>query len=48
MEIDPKDFFPNEVSFPKRPLWDFSMTPAQLDAQEQKYFRVSLKCFRVN
>lgn len=39
MEIDPKDFFPNEVSFPKRPPWDFSMTAVQLDAQEQKYFR---------
>ncbi|XP_034838962.1 guanine nucleotide-binding protein-like 1 [Maniola hyperantus] len=39
MEIDPTDFFPKEISFPKRPPWDFSMTPAQLDAQEQKYFR---------
>ncbi|CAH0731196.1 unnamed protein product, partial [Brenthis ino] len=39
MEIDPTDFFPVEITFPKRPPWDFSMTPAQLDAQEQKYFR---------
>ncbi|XP_039762912.1 guanine nucleotide-binding protein-like 1 [Pararge aegeria] len=39
MEIDPTDFFPKEISFPKRPPWDFSMTPAQLDAQEQRYFR---------
>ncbi|XP_041983915.1 guanine nucleotide-binding protein-like 1 isoform X2 [Aricia agestis] len=39
MEVDPTYFFPKEVSFPKRPPWDFSMTPAQLDAQEQKYFR---------
>ncbi|XP_050676379.1 guanine nucleotide-binding protein-like 1 [Leptidea sinapis] len=39
MEIDPTDFFPAEISFPKRPEWNFNMTPAQLDAQEQKYFR---------
>ncbi|XP_064076180.1 guanine nucleotide-binding protein-like 1 [Vanessa tameamea] len=39
MEIDPTDYFPKELSFPKRPPWDFSMTPAALDAQEQKYFR---------
>ncbi|XP_038220304.1 guanine nucleotide-binding protein-like 1 [Zerene cesonia] len=39
MEIDPIDFFPSELTFPKRPPWDFNMTPAQLDAQEQKYFR---------
>ncbi|CAK1554297.1 unnamed protein product [Leptosia nina] len=39
MEINPTDFFPSEIAFPKRPPWDFKMTPAQLDAQEQKYFR---------
>ncbi|CAH4033027.1 unnamed protein product [Pieris brassicae] len=39
MEIDPTDFYPLELSFPKRPPWNFDMTPAQLDAQEQRYFR---------
>ncbi|CAH2064987.1 unnamed protein product, partial [Iphiclides podalirius] len=39
MEVDPSDYFPTELTFPKRPPWDFSMTTAQLDAQEQKYFR---------
>ncbi|KAL0858348.1 hypothetical protein ABMA27_012235 [Loxostege sticticalis] len=39
LEVDPADFFPPDVSFPKRPPWDFSMTPAQLDAQEQRYFK---------
>ncbi|CAB3238224.1 unnamed protein product [Arctia plantaginis] len=39
LEINPPDFFPAGVSFPKRPPWDFNMTPAQLDAQEQRYFK---------
>ncbi|KAI5637170.1 50S ribosome-binding GTPase domain-containing protein [Phthorimaea operculella] len=39
LEIDSSDFFPSEVSFPKRPPWDFNMTVAQLDAQEQRYFK---------
>ncbi|XP_061381859.1 guanine nucleotide-binding protein-like 1 [Danaus plexippus] len=39
MEIDPSNYFPPELSFPQRPPWDFNMSPAQLDAQEQKYFR---------
>ncbi|XP_072947079.1 guanine nucleotide-binding protein-like 1 [Epargyreus clarus] len=39
MEVDPSDFFPEEISFPKRPPWNFDMTPAQLDAQEQRYFK---------
>ncbi|XP_026747874.1 guanine nucleotide-binding protein-like 1 [Trichoplusia ni] len=39
MEVNPADFFPTELSFPKRPPWDFSMTPAQLDSQEHKYFK---------
>ncbi|CAK1592486.1 unnamed protein product [Parnassius mnemosyne] len=39
MEVDPSDYFPADISFPKRPPWDFNMTVAQLDAQEQKYFR---------
>lgn len=40
LEINPPDFFPAGVSFPIRPPWDFNMTPAQLDAQEQRYFKV--------
>ncbi|XP_028168375.1 guanine nucleotide-binding protein-like 1 [Ostrinia furnacalis] len=39
LEVDPTDFFPSDLSFPKRPAWDFSMSPAQLDAQEQRYFK---------
>lgn len=39
MEIDPTDYFPKDISFPQRPPWDFNMTAAALDAQEQKYFR---------
>ncbi|XP_060808467.1 guanine nucleotide-binding protein-like 1 [Amyelois transitella] len=39
MEVNPADFFPKELTFPKRPPWDFNMTPAQLDSQEQRYFK---------
>ncbi|KAL4712096.1 hypothetical protein ACJJTC_008679 [Scirpophaga incertulas] len=39
LEVNPSDYFPPDVSFPKRPPWDFKMTPAQLDAQEQRYFK---------
>ncbi|XP_059050329.1 guanine nucleotide-binding protein-like 1 [Achroia grisella] len=39
MEVDPSDYFPADLTFPKRPPWDFSMKPAQLDAQEQRYFK---------
>ncbi|KAJ8706662.1 hypothetical protein PYW07_012740 [Mythimna separata] len=39
LEVNPEDYFPTDLSFPKRPPWDFSMTPAQLDAQEQRYFK---------
>ncbi|XP_047039847.1 guanine nucleotide-binding protein-like 1 [Helicoverpa zea] len=39
LEVDPADYFPTELSFPKRPPWDFNMSPAQLDAQEQRYFK---------
>ena len=34
-------YFPPEIDMPKRPSWDFSMTKEQLEAREQKYFRVS-------
>ena len=40
LEVDPRAYFPADVSFPQRPPWDFNMTPAQLDAQEQRYFKV--------
>uniref|UniRef100_A0A2A4JXE0 Guanine nucleotide-binding protein-like 1 n=1 Tax=Heliothis virescens TaxID=7102 RepID=A0A2A4JXE0_HELVI len=43
LEVDPADYFPTELSFPKRPPWDFNMTPAQLDAQEQRYFKKGLE-----
>ncbi|KAH9627737.1 hypothetical protein HF086_017280 [Spodoptera exigua] len=36
LEVNPVDYFPVDLSFPKRPPWDFNMTPAQLDAQEQR------------
>ncbi|CAH0698190.1 unnamed protein product [Spodoptera exigua] len=39
LEVNPVDYFPVDLSFPKRPPWDFNMTPAQLDAQEQRYFK---------
>ncbi|KAJ8704828.1 hypothetical protein PYW08_012148 [Mythimna loreyi] len=39
LEVNPEDYFPTDLSFPKRPPWDFNMTPAQLDAQEQRYFK---------
>ncbi|CAH0404078.1 unnamed protein product [Chilo suppressalis] len=39
LEVNPSDFFPADMSFPKRPPWDFKITPAQLDAQEQRYFK---------
>ncbi|KAF9821544.1 hypothetical protein SFRURICE_014308 [Spodoptera frugiperda] len=39
LEVNPVDYFPADVSFPKRPPWDFNMSPAQLDAQEQRYFK---------
>lgn len=39
LEVDPSDYFPSDVSFPKRPPWDFTMSTAQLDAQEQRYFK---------
>ncbi|KAI8431578.1 hypothetical protein MSG28_016067 [Choristoneura fumiferana] len=38
LEVDPHEFFPEDLAFPKRPPWDFNMSPAQLDAQEHKYF----------
>ncbi|XP_046976081.1 guanine nucleotide-binding protein-like 1 [Vanessa cardui] len=48
MEIDPTDYFPKELSFPKRPPWDFSMTPAALDAQEQRYFREYIQALQAS
>ncbi|XP_052748424.1 guanine nucleotide-binding protein-like 1 [Galleria mellonella] len=39
MEVDPSDYFPADLTFPKRPPWDFNMTPVQLDCQEQRYFK---------
>lgn len=39
MEINSLDYFPVDLSFPRRPPWDFNMTAAQLDAQEHRYFK---------
>lgn len=42
LEIDPRDYFVQEVDFPKRPSWSFDMTRESLEAKEQKYFNVWL------
>lgn len=47
LEISIEDYFPPELDFPKRPPWDFNMSRDQLDARENKYFRVSLILFQV-
>ncbi|XP_026315234.1 guanine nucleotide-binding protein-like 1 [Hyposmocoma kahamanoa] len=39
MEVNPLEYFPADISFPQRPPWDYAMSPAQLDAQEQRYFK---------
>ena len=39
LEIDNDLYFPPELDFPVRPPWDHNMSPAQLDAREQRYFR---------
>nr|XP_034192846.1 guanine nucleotide-binding protein-like 1 [Osmia lignaria] len=37
------DYFPPEIDIPKRPPWDFSMSKAQLELREQKYFTEYIK-----
>ncbi|KAG5863529.1 hypothetical protein JTB14_038164 [Gonioctena quinquepunctata] len=37
-EVDGDMFFDEELDFPKRPSWDFSLGKEKLEAQEQKYF----------
>lgn len=34
-------FYDPPIMFPIRPAWDRSLTPAQLENQEQRYFQVS-------
>jgi hypothetical protein len=41
LEVNSSEFFPADLSFPKRPPWDFKMTPLQLETQEQRYFKVN-------
>lgn len=44
LEVKASDVFPNdELGMPKRPPWDFKMTPEQLEMREQKYFREYLE-----
>lgn len=42
-EIDSIDFYTPELDFPKRPVWQHGITPAQLNAKEHRYFTVSMK-----
>ncbi|CAG9790519.1 unnamed protein product [Diatraea saccharalis] len=39
MEVKPLDYFPEELSFPKRPPWRFGTKKEELEAQEQQSFR---------
>ena len=44
LEVVSADVFPSDdLGMPKRPPWDFKMSPAQLDMREQKYFRQYLE-----
>jgi ribosome biogenesis GTPase A len=38
LEIDSEDYFPKELSFPKRPSWSYDLSPEALEARETKYF----------
>ena len=39
MELDLEHYFPSSCDFPQRPKWDSSMSKAQVEANEAKYFR---------
>ena len=39
LEMDVEDFFPDSCDFPQRPDWDRSMSKAQVETSEAKYFR---------
>ena len=40
LEISGDDYFPKELNFPRRPSWSYDMSHDQLEAKEQRYFRV--------
>uniref|UniRef100_A0A8D8XEB5 Guanine nucleotide-binding protein-like 1 n=1 Tax=Cacopsylla melanoneura TaxID=428564 RepID=A0A8D8XEB5_9HEMI len=39
LEHNLDEYFLPELDFPKRPEWNFNMSPEQLDRREQEYFR---------
>ncbi|KAL1117305.1 hypothetical protein AAG570_004631, partial [Ranatra chinensis] len=39
LETDLHDFFPEDLKFPVRPPWDFSMSKQKLELKENRYFR---------
>lgn len=41
LEIKINDYFPPDLNFPVRPLWDYSLTRDELDAREHRYFLVN-------
>ncbi|XP_044731870.1 guanine nucleotide-binding protein-like 1 [Chrysoperla carnea] len=43
LEIKTEDFYCDDLDFPKRPPWDYSMTVDQLNAKEQRYFTEYIK-----
>lgn len=47
LEIDNKQFFPNELDFPKRPPWSFDMSKEKVEAKEQKYFTVKIMVYEL-
>jgi hypothetical protein len=44
LELSMDDAYPTDVilDMPKRPPWDYSISPTQLEELEQNYFRVSV------
>ncbi|XP_044758099.1 guanine nucleotide-binding protein-like 1 [Coccinella septempunctata] len=38
LEIDARDYFPEEFDFPKRPEWSYELTKEELESNERKYF----------
>lgn len=45
LEIDSNDYFPKDLSFPRRPPWSYDLTPEQLEAKETKYFNVYIQIY---
>lgn len=38
LEISIKDYFPEDLTFPKRPDWSYEMNGHELEMKEQRYF----------